>query len=306
MENKAIVEKILGLKKEKDIRIIGHFYTPEEVQPIADILSDSVGFFNSIKQIPDDKRDLMVLGPIFFAQLARTLLYGRDMTVYVPRLCECPVVNDQNMTFEKVLAFKEAHPGIPMVSYSTSPLNVIFLGDYLAMPGEVAPIINGIDAPAALYVGDGNCGRFAIEHCNKKVIPYPGNPFCNTYSSIDYTDIEAARKEHPDGCLLIHPECDPKVAALSDHSLGTGAMEKLIAESDDSRKFIIGAEVGFYHYLKRKFPNKIFIHLSPRLICNTFKSIRLTNVLDCLTNDKEVITVDPVLAGRIYDIVKNR
>ena len=62
MENKKLTASIFSVKKEKNIRIIGHSYTPEEVQPVADILTDSRGFFEEIRKIPDDKRDLMVLG----------------------------------------------------------------------------------------------------------------------------------------------------------------------------------------------------------------------------------------------------
>jgi len=302
MENKELLKDILSLKKEKNIRIIGHFYTPEEVQPVADILTDSRGFFEELRMLPDDKMDLMVLGPTFFAETARALLYNRDITVYTPCLCECPVANHRNLTYDKVLAFKQAHYGVPMVCYSTASLEAMFLGDYIAMPGDVASVIDSIDATEVLYVGDGNCALYAMKHCNKKVIPFPGNPFCNTYSSIDATDIYEARKAHPDGCLLIHPECNPEMAALADYSLGTGQMVDLIGKLNH-KKFIIGAEIGFYHRIKKLFPDKDFVHLSPRLTCNTFKAIRLSNVLDSLVKGKEIVTVDPVIAKKIFDNV---
>jgi len=191
-----------------------------------------------------------------------------------------------------------------MVCYSTAPIEAMFLGDYIAMPGEVASTIDSIDAPEVLYVGDGNCSLYAMQHCKKKVIPYPGNPFCNTYSSVDPTDIESARKEHPDGCLLVHPESKPEIAALADYSVGSGEMENLIGRLN-YKKFIIGAEIGFYDRMKREFPDKEFVHLSPRLICNTFKVIRLSNVLDSLINDKFVIQVEPAIAKKIYDSVNS-
>ena len=168
------------------------------------------------------------------------------------------------------------------------------------MRGGVVSTIDSIDAPEVLYVGDGNCGLYAMKHCQKKVIAYPGNPFCNTYSSIDATDIESARKELPDGCLLLHPECKPEISSLADYSLGTGQMEDLIGKLD-CKKFIIGAEIGFYHRMKGKFPEKVLVHLSPRLICNTFKAIRLSHVLDSLIKGKEIIQVEPAIAKKIFE-----
>ena len=305
MENKELVEKIISIKKEKNIRIIGHSYTPEEVQPVADSLSDSRGFFEGIMNLPDDRRDIMVLGPTFFAETARMLLYGRDMKVFVPSRGECPVANHKNLVFEKIQAFKRAHPGAPMVCYAVAPLEAKFLADYLALPGETVSTINSIDAPEVLFVGDGNCALQAVQKCKKKVIPYPENPFCNVYNSLDSTDIERARREHPDGCILVHSEASPEVTELADYSVGTGEMANLIGKSNH-KKFIIGSEIGFYHRMIREFPNKEFIHLSPRLICNAFKSIRLSNVLESLRKGKELIYVEPCIAKKLFDGIKKK
>jgi quinolinate synthase len=305
MENRDLVEKIISIKKEKNMRIIGHSYTPEDVQPVADSLSDSRGFFEGILNLPDDKRDIMVLGPTFFAETARMLLYDRDIKVYVPSLGECPVANHKNLVFEKIQAFKKDHPGIPMVCYAVAPLEAKFLADYLALPGEVVSTIDNVDAPEVLFVGDGNCARLAVTKCKKKVIPYPGNPFCNIYNAIDSTDVEWSRREHPDGCLLIHSEAKPEVTELADYSVGTGQMKSLI-EKLNYKKYIIGSEIGFYHRMIKEFPNKEFIHLSPRLICNAFKTIRLSNVLESLRREKELIYVEPAIAKKLFDGMKKK
>ncbi len=305
MENRELVEKIISLKREKNIRIIGHSYTPEEVQPVADSLSDSRGFFEGIMNLPDDKKDIMVLGPTFFAETARMLLSDRELTVYVPTLAECPVANHKNLIFEKIQEFKRDHPGVPMVCYAVAPLEVKSLADFFALPGEVVSTINRVDAPEVLFVGDGNCALHAIQKCKKKVIPYPGNPFCNVYNSIDTSDVERVRREHPDGCLLVHSEAKPEVVDMADYSVGTGEMANLIGKLHN-KKFVIGSEIGFYHRMIREYPDKEFIHLSPRLICNAFKAIRLGNVLDSLRKGKEIIYVEPAIAKKLLDGMKKK
>ena len=56
-------------------------------------------------------------------------------------------------------------------------------------------------------------------------------------------------------------------------------MTRLIAQLDH-QTYILGTEIGFYHRMVEKYPDKKFVHLSYRLVCNVFKSIRLENVLD--------------------------
>ena len=56
--------------------------------------------------------------------------------------------------------------------------------------------------------------------------------------------------------------------------------------------------------MKKKYPEKELVHLSPRLVCNTFKVIRLSNILESLIKGKEIIQVEPAIAQRIFEIAK--
>ncbi|MBN1428780.1 MAG: quinolinate synthase NadA [Anaerolineae bacterium] len=301
METNELVERIMTLKEEKQVRIIAHSYASHEIHPVADILSDSKGFFEEIMKLADNK-DLMVVAPSFFGEIARALLHNRPLTVYAPIIAECPVANHKNLGFDPISDFKKAHPGIPLVVYGASSLEAKALADYIAFPGEVAAAVNSVDAPEVLFVGEGNCGQHALRKSNKKVILYPKNPVCNVYNSINLSDVARARRENPDACLMVHAECKVDVAEMADYAVGTGQMTSLIAELD-FQTYILGTEIGFYHRMSTKYPDKKFVHLSDRLVCNAFKSIRLENVLESLQDGKEVIQIDNSIGRQLYEFM---
>jgi quinolinate synthase len=66
----------------------------------------------------------------------------------------------------------------------------------------------------------------------------------------------------------------------------------------------LGTEIGFYHRMTDQYPDKKFVHLSERLVCNAFKSIRLENVLECLETGKEVIEIDSSIERQLYEAIQ--
>ena len=192
METNEVIERIMALKEEKQVRIIAHSYASHEIHPVADILSDSKGFFEEIMRLPDDK-DLMVVAPSFFGEMARVLLHDRPLTVYTPIIAECPVANHKYLSFDYVSDFKKSHPGVPLVVYGASSLEAKILADRLAFPGEVVAAVDSVDGPDALFVGEGNCGQHALRRSKKNVI-LTKNPVCSVYNSINLSDVEKVRK----------------------------------------------------------------------------------------------------------------
>jgi quinolinate synthase len=304
VETSELVERIMDLKEEKQVRIIAHSYASHEIHPVADILSDSKSFFEEIMKLPDNK-DLMVVAPSFFGEMARVLLYDRPLTVYTPIIAECPVANHKYLSFDYVSDFRKAHPNVPLVVYGASSLEAKVLADRLAFPGEVAAAVDSVDAPEVLFVGEGNCGQHALRRSKKKVILYPKNPVCNVYNSINLSDVDRARKENPGACLMVHAESKTEVAEVADYAVGTGRMAELIAELEHPT-YILGTEIGFYHRMVKQHPDKKFIHLSDRLVCNAFKSIRLENVLECLQTGKEVICIDNAVGRQLFEALPRR
>jgi len=282
-----MLKKIEELKKEKNIAIVAHHYVSADIQEISDYLSDSYGFFQDIQAIDrrDDIDTIMVIAPTFFAELAVALT---NKKVIMPIFSDCPVATHLNFSFERVFQFIKKYPDYPFVCYGTSPLSIKLLADYITIPGRVVETIESIDSPKVLFAGESNCANDALRHLKDKIINYPYNPICNVYNSATYLDVIEAKSRYKDGVVLVHPECKAEVLEVADYVMGTGDILEYIKENFNKRDtFILGTEEGFYQRVKREFPEKNIIHLTPKLICNTFKVFALKDVIEVLETSKK-------------------
>ncbi len=295
MKNETIKQKISQLKKIKNAAILAHHYAPVEVHDVADVLSDSRGFFEAVKG-GIDADILIVLAPTFFAEITAAML--PDKTVIVPVHSECPVANHPNLSFEKIADFKEQHHDIPFVCYATSPLKTKLLADLVCVPGEVVQTIESVEGSKVLFAGERNCANDALQKTTKEVIDYPLNPICNVYNSANASDVQYWRQQYPESQVLVHPECKGEVLDSADQVMGTGEMYQHIADSEVDT-FILGTEMGFWERVKKEFPDKQIIHLSPFLMCNVFKVFRIETVLNALEDGGTRIRVDPVVANKV-------
>ena len=82
--------EILKLKKEKNAVILAHYYTPSDVQEIADYVGDS---FYLAKVARKTKADIIVFcGVRFMGESAKIL--NPDKKVLMPNLCaDCPMAH---------------------------------------------------------------------------------------------------------------------------------------------------------------------------------------------------------------------
>ncbi len=294
---KEIIQKINELKEEKNAIIVSHHYAPREIHKVSDILGDSRGVYEKVKEVNADI--IVTIMPYFFAEIIKTI--HMDKKVLVPVKSECPVANHSALSFEKINEFKKKYPNIPLICYTTSPLETKLLADALAFPGEVVKVIENINSEKVLFVGERNCSEEVLMKSTKNVIIYPKNPVCNVYSSATIEDVERIKKEYDDFCLMVHPECRKEILEIADYVCGTGEMYELI-KNTNYNVYVLGVEEGFYQRVKEEFKEKNIIHLSNFLICNAFKVFRIRDVLNSLTYLKEEVTVDKVIAKRLREL----
>lgn len=298
---------IMELKKRKNAIILAHHYAPFEIHAVADVLSDSRGFFESLtKKINAEK--VIIIAPLFFAEIAAAILPGKK--IITPVLSECPVANHRHLNFEAISDFKDQYPDIPLVCYATSPLKTKLLADYITLPGEVVQTINSIDAPEILFVGEKNCAEDALKKCRKKITVYPRNPVCNVYNTANSSDVEQLKACYPDACLMVHPECKQEVTQAADHVMGTGEMYDFIKSDNEKSTYILGTEIGFFQRMQNEFPEKKIFHLNSYLSCNVFKVFRIETVLSALETDQYEVRIDNAVSERIshlfYDLINQK
>jgi quinolinate synthase len=283
-ERAALIEEIAALRDRRDAVILAHNYQRPEVQDIADFVGDSLGL--SRQAAATDAGVIVFAGVHFMAETAKIL--APDKMVLLPEYrAGCPMAD--MITPEAVLRWKEQYPGAPVVMYVNSSADVKAVSDVCVTSANAVEVVRRLDAKQVLFGPDRNLADWVAHQVPlTEVVPWPG--FCPTHERVSAAMVAAARREHPDAEILVHPECRPDVVALADFALSTSQMIRHAAESS-AREFVIVTEQGLIHALQKAAPDKVFHQPEPLLLCPNMKLTTLAKVRDALRDLTPAIEV---------------
>jgi len=130
-----------------------------------------------------------------------------------------------------------------------------------------------------------------------KVILWQGHCHVHTYFRTEH--IEAARKAHPDGRVVVHPECRSEVVQAADGNGSTSYLVNAVDEAAPGSTTIIGTEINLITRMAEDYPDRQVLPLARSLCPNMFR-IEPEDLADALERTEEIprITVEPeVVAG---------
>jgi quinolinate synthase len=286
-----IVENINKLKKEKNAVILAHCYQPVEIDLVADYVGDSL-YLSQVASKTD--ADIIIFAGVYFmAQTAKIL--SPDKKVLLPQIdAGCRMADMIN--HRQLKEFKAQNPNIPTVCYVNSTAEVKSECDMCVTSSNAVKVIKHMKADKILFVPDTYLGKWVEKQLgNIEIITYPG--FCPTHLQIRPTDIEQARKEHPDAVVLAHPECHMSVSDMADYVGSTAGIMKYVSQSD-KKSFIIATEQGVVDRLKRDYPHKEIIPIKENIVCPNMKMTSLEDILNVLENETNEIIVDKDIASK--------
>lgn len=266
-----LFEEIRALKKERNAVILAHLYQRPEVQEIADYTGDSLGL--SQEAAKTDADVIVFCGVHFMAETAAIL--SPEKTVLLPEVkAGCPMAD---MVTADALRLKKAeYPDAVVVCYVNSSADVKAESDICCTSANAVKVVQSIpEDKRILFVPDRNLGHYVGLKANRDIILWEG--YCNTHDKLTAGDIKAAKKEHSEAVVLIHPECRPDVVALADQVFSTSGMIKY-AEQSETQEFIIGTESGILYELQKRCPDKKFYMASNKLVCPNMKATSLDKV----------------------------
>lgn len=127
---------------------------------------------------------------------------------------------------------------------------------------------------------------------------------CSVHQRFSTSHVEAFRAAHPDGIVIVHPECAREVVELADQVGSTDFIIKAVAEAPAGSVIAVGTEIHLVDRLGRQHaPKRTVVSLDPLVCpCSTMFRIDLPHlawVLDGLV-DGEVrnqIVVDSATAA---------
>jgi len=280
----ALHAEIARLAKERDAVILAHNYQRAEVQDTAHHVGDSLGL--SRIAAATDASVIVFAGVHFMAETAKILSPGKTVLLPEPR-AGCPMAD--MITAEQAVAFKAAHPGLPLVTYVNSSAAVKAVTDICCTSANAVEVVRSLGAERILFAPDRNLAAWVASQLPEvEVVAWDG--YCPVHDMVTPAMVIEMTDIHPLAEVITHPECRPEVNALADAVLSTSGMLRHVAESD-ADEFIVVTEGGLLHGLSKAAPGKRFYNVEPKMVCPNMKLTTLEKVRDTLRDMSGEVTV---------------
>ena len=286
-------EKILQLKKEKNAVILAHYYAPAEAQEVADYVGDS---FYLAKIAKKSTADIIVFcGVSFMGESAKIL--NPDKKVLMPDLtADCPMAH--MVADGKIEQMRKEYDDLAVVCYINSTAEIKCKSDVCVTSSNAVKIVRSLSNKNIFFIPDRNLGRYVAEQVPEKNIII-NDGYCPIHASITVEQLQKVKDEHPTAPVLIHPECEPELLAISDFIGSTAELIDYVAGSPLD-EFIICTEDGVDYKLITDNPEKKFYYPNPHPCCADMKLNTPQNILSVLEKEDKEVFVDEEVAGNAW------
>jgi quinolinate synthase len=299
----TLKEKIMQLKKEKDVVILAHNYQIPEVQDVADFTGDSLGLSRQAATVP--QKTILFCGVNFMAETAAII--SPQKKVILPDL-EAGCSLSDSITIDELKNWKKQHPNAITVGYVNTTAEIKSELDYCCTSSNAVNVVKAIpEDKEILFLPDMFLGSYVAKMTGRKNIHIWAGE-CHVHAGITPEDVTKKLDSMKDPELIIHPECScttPFMYDVADGSfddkkvsiLSTEGMLKHVTESK-SKNFVVATETGILYKMKQENPEKTFIPASEKAECQYMKMITLEKIHDALVSEKNVITVPKNIADK--------
>lgn len=280
------VAAILELKKKRNAVILAHNYqTPEIFHCVADIVGDSLALARKAAEVDADV--IVLAGVHFMAETAKLLNPGK--TVLIPDMAAGCSLAD-SITPEDVALLREAHPGVPIITYVNTSAAVKAASDICCTSGNAKKVVESLGVPRVLMIPDEFLAQNVARETNVEILAWHGH--CEVHERFTPDDIRELRESHPGVMVLAHPECPPEVVEAADFAGSTAVMSDYVGEKKPQRVVLL-TECSMSDNVAVDHPDVEFIR--PCNLCPHMKRITLANIRDALENNRHEVTVDAAL-----------
>jgi quinolinate synthase len=310
--------------------ILGHHYQRPEVIRWADERGDSFKLAQLAAR-SEVATDIVFCGVHFMAESA-DILTGNHQRVVLPDVnagCSMADMADHDQVieaWEEIAAVTDIERVVPITYMNSSAALKAFVGEH---GGAVCTSSNArlvlewafARGDKVLFFPDQHLGRntgyamgFDESHMRvwnphrdlggldepdvKETTFLLWKGHCTVHQRFQPSQVEAFRAEHPDGMVLIHPECSHEVVELADRVGSTERLLEWVDAAPPGATLGIGTEIHMVQRLAAEHPDKTVVSLDP-LVCPCSTMFRIDGphlawCLDSLTRGEVVnqIVVD--------------
>lgn len=298
-----LVDKILELKKEKDVVILAHNYQLPEVQDIADFVGDSLGLSRQASKT--NHKTILFCGVHFMAETAAIIC--PDKKILIPDLAAGCSLAD-SITLDELKDWKKQHPGAITVGYVNTSAEIKAELDYCCTSSNAVNVVKSIPANKdVLFLPDMFLGSYVAKTTGRKNMHIWAGE-CHVHAGIKSDDIHKLLDSNVNSELLVHPECSCTSQIIYDVAAGDynnrqvqimsteGMMN--YAKQSSAQNFVVATETGILYRMKQQNPEKNFIPASNDAVCQYMKMITLDKVYASLAEEKYEVRVPKNTADR--------
>jgi quinolinate synthase len=302
LTDQAVDEKILAIKRTMGERLFipVHHYQRDEIVAFGDGTGDSL----ELSRLSASTRasHIVFCGVYFMAEIARVLASG-DKHVFIPnRSAGCPLADlaprDEVERLWRVI--EERQPGVYVpVTYANSHVEIKALcgrnGGYVCTSSNAQRVFRAVldSGRRVFFTPDRNLGlntafsmgmgagaavvnRYSFERPESipdvPLLVWDG--FCIVHKRFTLEQVRAWRRRDPGCRIVVHPECDPEVVGSSDYSGSTSKIKKMVEESPQGSRWVVGTELNMVRRLKALNPGKSIEPLDSQVCLNMAKNTR--------------------------------
>jgi quinolinate synthase len=311
--------------------ILGHHYQRDEVMRWADARGDSFRLSVLAQQRPE--AEYIVFCGVHFMAESADILTADHQAVILPDLnagcsmADMADIDEVTEAWDTLSGIVDTERVVPITYMNSSAAVKAFVGEH---GGAVCTSTNAravlewalARGDKVLFFPDQHLGRntgFAMGygHDDMRVwdprrdtgglteadckdatlLLWKGH--CSVHQRFTTAHVEAFRSAHPDGIVVVHPECAREVCELADQIGSTDFIIRAVDAAPAGSTIGVGTEIHLVNRLDEETPDKTIVSLDPLVCpCSTMFRIdarHLAWVLDSLVDGRVVnqITVDP-------------
>ena len=251
------VNLIKKLLKEKDAKIIAHYYTHADVQEVAELTGGNVSDSLEMAKFGANQSSkmLIVAGVRFMGETAKIL--NPEKKVLMPTLkAECSL--DLNCPANDLLEFRKKYPDRQLVVYANTSADVKAMADWVVTSSIAVKLIEHLNKQKIkiIWAPDKHLGGYLNDKTNANMKLW--NASCIVHEEFKASSLLKLMKENKDAAVLVHPESPKEVIKLADI---VGSTSQLISACKNlpNKKMIVATDNRIFYKMQKAAPTKILI-----------------------------------------------
>jgi len=262
-----------------------HHYQDENIVARGDLVADSYRL--AVEAARSPAKYVVVCGVRFMAESVATLARPDQIVLHPEPDAGCPMADMIDAdTAARTLAllreFEQDSEIVP-VTYMNSSNAVKALtgreGGAICTSGNARPILAhffsrrkrvfflpdanlGLNTARAMGIPEGATARISRDGAlpgglvpgAAKLFAWDG--YCPVHKVMTAGDVSLFRGAHPGAKVIVHPECVPEVASVSDGTGSTEGLLKTLAAAPAGSVWGVGTEIQFVERMKATFPDR--------------------------------------------------